>query len=78
MIKLWNLGMQASTLGVLRDSALCVFAFCMNGLRESSVTSIRSDLVEFQDGHVTVRLSVVKGKKASQEALVKYQQPWGT
>lgn len=70
--RIWGMGMSTDSPALLRDAALCVFAYCMNGLRESSVLSILHTNVAMDSNKLTARLSVVKGKPASQVSLVSY------
>lgn len=37
---IWGMGMSTEDPSILHDAAMVLFAFCMNGLRESSVTTI--------------------------------------
>lgn len=50
-----------------------VFAYCMNGLRDSSVMSLLASNVELRNDEVVARLTVIKGKPASRVRLVKYR-----
>lgn len=52
---IWGLGMSTSAASVLRDSAFVIFAFCLNGLRESSVTSLRAEDVAIADNEISAR-----------------------
>lgn len=72
--RIWGLGMSTSSPATLRDAASCVFAYCLNGLRESSVLSILPPNVSLDGNAMTARLSLVKGKQASQAALVRYER----
>lgn len=72
--RIWGMGMSASLLQTVRDCAVCVFAFCFNGLRDSSVMSIQAKDVRSDQMHLRARLSIVKGKFASREQSVEYQR----
>ena len=71
---IWAHGMGTNHLGILRDSAMCVFAFCMSALRESSVASLEAANVVLHPDYLTARLSVVKGQPAGQVQRVKYHR----
>lgn len=58
----------------LRDAAMVTFAYCLNGLRDSSVISIEANKVDVQADHLVARLSVVKGRPASTVPLVRYER----
>lgn len=70
--QIWALGMSTESPPVVRDASMCVFAFCLNGLRESSVESLLSTNVALSSEECTARLSKVKGRHASQVSLVRY------
>ena len=70
--RICHLGLTTDTQSLLRDSAMCVLSYVMNGLRESSVASLRTALTEISLDAVTVRLSVVKGRAASTVPLIRY------
>lgn len=72
--QIWGLGMKTSSVSLLRDAALCVFAYCLNGLRESSVVSLPAANVNLTESFVVARLSVVKGQPASQVQTVRYDR----
>lgn len=72
--QIWGLGMSTDDPNVLRDAAVCVFAYCMNGLRESSVLTVEEANVTLTPDAMTVRLSRWKGKNASQLPLVSFQR----
>ena len=74
MLRIWNLGMQAPTLGVLRDCAVCVFSYCLNGMRESSTMTLEASKVRAEGDALTARLCYWKGRKASSEPLVTYHR----
>lgn len=71
---IWALGMQSTSSMEVRDCCACVFAYCFNGLRESSVMSLLESQVTLTDDQVVARLSVVKGRQASREQLVSYDR----
>lgn len=56
----------------LRDAAACVFAYCFHGMRDSSVMSIVAENFEIGEEYSTARISFLKGRAASQGALVCY------
>ena len=64
--------MKSQDLNVIRDAAMCVFAYSFNGLRESSVASLLANNVSFIADSMTARLSVVKGRAASPQQLVSF------
>lgn len=70
--KVWELGMSSSQACVVCQAAMCMFAYAFNGLRESSVCSTQARNVEFRTGTMTARLSIVKGRPASCEPLVRF------
>jgi len=70
--RVWGLGMRSATTSVVRDAAMCVFAYCFNGLRESSVASLESRHVHLSPEEMKVRLTVVKGREASLVPLANY------
>lgn len=81
MHKLWEMGMNATHKSIVRDAAMCLFAYCFNGLRESSVASMRVQDVSFTDQSMICRLCVVKGRQASRVPLVGFTvhndlSPW--
>ena len=39
-LRIWNLGMRTPVLATLRDFTAVVYAFCFNGLQESSVMTL--------------------------------------
>lgn len=66
--------MATTSSSLLRDTAIMMFAYCMNGLHDSSVTSLLASNVELGNHEVGARLTVVKGKPASRVQLVKYRR----
>ena len=72
--QIWKLGMDTESLSMLRNTSACLFAFCLNGLRESSVVSLPVTNVEISSSRLSVRLTVVKGKQASREQLIDYHR----
>lgn len=74
MQRIWGLGMSSYVPQTVRDCAACVFAFCFNGVRDSSVMSIRSSNVSLTRLSMRARLSVVKGKVASGVSSVEYHR----
>lgn len=74
MLMIWNLGMQTPLLSILRDCAVCVFAYCLNGLRESSTMTLEASKVHVQSDALTARLCYWKGRRVSTEPLVSYQR----
>lgn len=66
--------MHTASVSVLRDCALCVFAYCLNGLRESSVSSLETRNVTLTESCIVTRLSVVKGQPASRVQAVRYDR----
>lgn len=74
MKQIWALGMDTEEISVVRDAAVTLFAFCVNGLRESSVLSLEHRYVVFSDDRITARLSVVKGQSASRVQSVAYDR----
>lgn len=71
---IWGFGMQTGDPSKLRDAAMVMFAYCFNGLRESSVLTLRADNVELQGDQMMARLSFVKGQIASHVPLVRYHR----
>ena len=57
--------MGSSSFSDIRDASMCLFSFCFNGSRESSVCSLKSDSVELTSPSITRRLCVLKGRSAS-------------
>lgn len=74
MLLIWNLGMMTPALSVLRDCAVCVFAYCLNGLRESSTMTLEANKVRVEGDTLSARLCYWKGRKASAEPLVTYHR----
>ena len=74
MLQIWHLVMRNPTLSVLRECAVCVFAYYMNWLRESSTMMMKTAKVRIEGNDMTARLSYWKGRKASTEPLVKYSR----
>lgn len=70
--RIWGMGMATSLAQTVRDCAVCVFAFCFNGLLDSSVMSIQTKDVQSDHMRIRTRLSIVKGKRASREQFVEY------
>lgn len=66
--------MTTTSLLLLRDCDMCVFVFCLNGLRQSSVTSVKTDRVSLDSQSISVRLSAVKVQFASRAPLVSYSR----
>lgn len=56
MPEVWNFGMRAPKLSVLRFCAVCVFSFCLKGLHHSLTMSIESLKATVQDGSLIARL----------------------
>ena len=63
--RIWAHGMVTDSAAKLRNSAVCVFACCQNGLMESSFMSLQSSHVNLDTNGLCVRLSVVNGKASS-------------
>ena len=74
MQQVWGTDMSTQSPSLLRDAAVCLFAYAMNGLRESSVMTITVGDVELSDEVMSARLSKVKGKAASRAQLVSYKR----
>lgn len=74
MQRIWGLGIESDDIRVVRDCTACVFAFCFNGLLESSVMSILFEDVVVAADEILARLSVVKGRSASRQFLVVYHR----
>ena len=74
MQQVWGMGMYTQSPSLLRDAAVCLFAYVMNGLRESLVMTITVEDVELSDEVMSARLSKVKGKAASRAQLVSYKR----
>lgn len=70
----YDLGMRSEDACTIRDSAMMVFAYAFNGLRDSSVASLRACDVRIGDDDATATLRVVKGRRASSELPVKYSR----
>ena len=62
--------MSTQSPSLLRDAEVCLFAYAVNGLRESSVMTITVDDVKLSDEVMSARLSMVKGKAACRAQLV--------
>lgn len=71
---MWGLGMSTTDPRMLRDCAAVVFSFTVNGLRESSVLTIKEQDVSLSETTLVARLSVWKGKRGSQVPLVSYHR----
>lgn len=65
---------DGADLPTIRDAAVVLFAYCLNGLRDSSVLSIKTFDVNLDNEKIIARLSVVKGKQASRQQLVRYDR----
>lgn len=52
---------------------MVVFAYCMNGLPDRSVTSIIASKVALTEEEMTAHLTVLKGKQASHGLLLQYR-----
>ena len=74
MHQVWGMGMSTQSPSLLRDAAVCLFAYVMNGLRESSVMTVTVENVDLSDEVISARLSKVKGKAASRAQLVSYKR----
>lgn len=71
MNKIWGRGIKADArLLVVRDAAMCMFAYGFNGLRDSSVPYFATMDVDLRGAFVFTRLKVVKGRNASRVPLV--------
>ena len=73
-LRVWNMGMSTPVLATLRDCTAVVFAYCFNGLRESSVMTLLTSKVSFLPGSMSCRLSYWKGRQVSKEPLVQYSR----
>ena len=71
---IWRVVMQTGDPSRLRDVAMVMFAYCFNGLRESSVLILRADQVELHVNEMVARLSFVKGQMESHVPLVRYHR----
>lgn len=74
MQAVWGLGTATDSIGVMHDCAMLVFAFCLNGLRDSSVTSVLANNVHLTSASILVGLSLVKRKSASRVRCVRYSR----
>lgn len=74
MLMIWNLGMRTPVLNMLRDCAVCVFSYCLNGLRESSTMTMETSKVRIEGNALTARLCYWKGRRVSTEPLVTYHR----
>lgn len=72
--RIWALGMSSDDRDTVRECAACVFAFCFNGLRESTVMSVLCQNVTLTDDGIHVRVSMCKGREASHEQLLGYHR----
>lgn len=72
--RIWALGMSSQHPGTVRDTAIVTFAFCMNGLRESSVASLLTANLALAPDSIVARLSLVKGRSASGVPLVRFDR----
>lgn len=64
--------MATFSLGRLRDSAIVIFAYCKNGLRDSFVTSIVASNSALTEEEMTARLTVLKEEQAIRAQLLQY------
>ena len=69
----WALGMSSTTVSIVRDFSMVLWAYCFNGLRDSYVTTQLSSNISMNGQSVTDCLSVVKGKRASHVALINHR-----
>ena len=60
--RIWKLGMDTLLREQLRDCALLVFAFCLNGLRESSISALPSSNATVSPEAVVIRIVLLKGR----------------
>ena len=67
--------MSTTTSGIVRDCAIVLWAYCFNGLRDSSVATQLSTYVSMNGQRVTARLSMVKGRSVIEFALISYDRP---
>lgn len=74
MKKIWGLGMSTTSPSVLRDAACCLFAYCLNGLRESSVLTMLTDNVTVDAQSLKARLSMLKGKLTRHDTIIAYHR----
>ena len=56
MLMIWNFGMRTPVLSVLRDCVVCVFSYCLNGLRGSSTMTLEASKVHIGGNALTARL----------------------
>lgn len=68
------LGITTDSVGMIRNAAASVFSYCMSGLRESSVVSIITGNVTICDTKLPAILTLVKGRRESNEQLVEYHR----
>lgn len=74
MLAVYQLGMESVDLRTVRDCAALTFAYCFNGLRESSTMSLKESNVSISAEAMTTRVSIWKGRSASQEQLLGFRR----
>lgn len=73
MQQVWFDGMaENADARAVRDASMLVLSYCLNGLRESSVLSLQTANVALSTESISARISIVKGKMASEVAPVSY------
>lgn len=75
MQRLSPLGMEAADRQVERDWAVCGFAYCFNGLRESPVASLGAEKDPRRADVVHARVSMWKGLQATRKQFLAYHCP---
>lgn len=71
--KVCVLGMEAATTTTVRDWAMVVLDYCVNGLLESCLCSIETSYVIRNDTSITAPFSGVKRRSVFSEPLVRFQ-----
>lgn len=73
-MRVYELVLKTTDLRQLRDCAGLIFAYLFNGLRESSSMSLKADRVNFTTDALYARVSIWKGRRASEEHLLSVQR----
>ena len=72
--QIWALETTMNLPSTVRDCVVCVFAFCFNGLRESSVMSSETSKDWFQQDTLYAGAKVWKGRAVSREQRLAYHR----